>query len=84
MFNQRVNQYKKKNLFRIIKDGYTIDYSWLKTSEIVSGYRSSINHILFEIESENKIVLPDGERTGADLKPSNSVIFIGGIEAVTA
>ncbi len=56
LFNQRVNQYKKKNLFRIIKDGYTIDYSWLKTSEIVSGYRSSINHILFEIESEIKIV----------------------------
>ncbi len=56
LFNQRVNQYKKKNLFRIIKDGRTIDYSWQKTSDIVSSYRSSINHILFEIESENKIV----------------------------
>ncbi|MBE0551601.1 MAG: GNAT family N-acetyltransferase [Ignavibacterium sp.] len=56
LFNQRVDQYKKKNLFRIIKDGRTIDYSWQKTSEIVSSYRSSINHILFEIESENKIV----------------------------
>ncbi|MDP2364561.1 MAG: AMP-binding protein, partial [Ignavibacteria bacterium] len=56
LFNQRVNQYKKKKLFRIIKDGKTIDYSWHKTSEIVSLYRSSINHILFEIESENKIV----------------------------
>lgn len=56
LFNQRVNQYKKKNLFRIIKGERTIDYSWQKTSEIVSFYRSSINHILFEIESENKIV----------------------------
>ncbi|MCU0345060.1 MAG: AMP-binding protein, partial [Ignavibacterium sp.] len=56
LFNQRVNQYKKKNLFRIIKDEKTIDYSWQKTSDIVSLYRSSINHILFEIESENKIV----------------------------
>ncbi|MCK7522586.1 MAG: hypothetical protein MZV64_35335 [Ignavibacteriales bacterium] len=34
----------------------TIDYSWQKTSDIVSLYRSSINHILFEIESENKVV----------------------------
>jgi long-subunit acyl-CoA synthetase (AMP-forming)/predicted GNAT family acetyltransferase len=56
LFNQRVNQYKKKNLFRIIKDGQTIDYSWQKTSEIVSQYRSSINHILFELSTENKIV----------------------------
>ncbi|HEX9252030.1 MAG TPA: GNAT family N-acetyltransferase [Ignavibacteriaceae bacterium] len=56
LFNQRVNQYKKKNLFRIIKDSRTIDYSWQKTSEIVSTYRSSIHHILFEIESESKIV----------------------------
>ena len=56
LFNQRVNQYKKKNLFRIIKDGKTIDYSWQKTFDLVSSYRSSINHILFEIESENKIV----------------------------
>jgi len=56
LFNERVHQYKKKNLFRIIKNGHTIDYSWQKTSEIVSLYRSSINHILFEIESENKIV----------------------------
>ncbi|MCU0344485.1 MAG: AMP-binding protein, partial [Ignavibacterium sp.] len=56
LFNQRVNQYKKKNLFRIIKDSRTIDYSWQKTSEIVSIYRSSIHHILFEIESESKII----------------------------
>ncbi|MFZ1518900.1 MAG: GNAT family N-acetyltransferase [Ignavibacteriaceae bacterium] len=56
LFNQRVDQYKKKNLFRIIKDGRTIDYSWQKTSELVSSHRSSINHILFEIESENKII----------------------------
>jgi len=56
LFNQRVSQYKKKNLFRIIKDGKTIDYSWQKTFELVSSHRSSINHILFEIESENKIV----------------------------
>ena len=56
LFNQRVNQYKKKNLFRIIKDGKTIDYSWQKTSDLVSSHRSSINHILFEIASENKIV----------------------------
>ena len=56
LFNQRVTQYKKKNLFRIIKDGKTIDYSWQKTFDLVSSYRSSINHIFFEIESENKII----------------------------
>ena len=56
LFNQRVNQYKKKNLFRVIKDGKTIDYNWQKTSEIVSSFRSSINHILFEISGENKFV----------------------------
>jgi len=56
LFNQRVNQYRKKNLFRIIKDDQTIDYNWQKTSEIVSSYRSSINHILFEISTENRIV----------------------------
>lgn len=56
LFNQRVNQYKKKNLFRIIKDDKTIDFSWQKTSEIVSEYRASLKNILFEIESENKIV----------------------------
>jgi long-subunit acyl-CoA synthetase (AMP-forming)/GNAT superfamily N-acetyltransferase len=56
LFNQRINQYKKKNLFRIIKDGKTIDYNWQKTFELVSSHCSSINHILFEIESENKIV----------------------------
>ncbi len=55
LFNQRVNQYKKKNLFRIIKDDKTIDFSWQKTSEIVSTYRSSINKILFEIISDTKI-----------------------------
>ena len=56
LFNQRVSQYKKKNLFRIIKDDKTIDFSWQKTSEIVTEYRTSLNNILFEIESENKIV----------------------------
>lgn len=56
LFNQRVNQYKKKSLFRIIKDNNTIDYTWQKTFDLVSSHRSSIKHILFEIESENKIV----------------------------
>lgn len=56
LFNQRVDQYKKKNLFRLIKDSRTINYTWQKTFDLVSSYRSSINHILFEIESENKIV----------------------------
>lgn len=56
LFKQRVNQYKKKNLFRIIKDDKTIDFNWQKISEIVSLYRSSINHILFEISCENKFV----------------------------
>lgn len=56
LFNQRVNQYKKKNLFRVIKDDKTIDYTWQKTSEIVSSYRSSINNLLFEISGENKFV----------------------------
>ncbi len=55
LFNQRVNQYKKKNLFRVIKSNQTVDYSWQKTSEIISLYRSAISNILFEIESESKI-----------------------------
>ncbi len=54
LFNQRVEQYKKKNLFRIIKDRHTIDYTWQKTSEIVSDYSLSIQKLLFEIENENK------------------------------
>lgn len=54
LFRQRVEQYKKKNLFRIIRDSQTIDYSWQKTSEIVSGYSLSIHNLLFEIEGENK------------------------------
>ena len=56
LFNQRVKQYKMKSLFRVIKGDKTIDYSWQKTSEIVSSYKSSINQILFEISTENKIV----------------------------
>jgi long-subunit acyl-CoA synthetase (AMP-forming)/predicted GNAT family acetyltransferase len=55
LFNQRVDQYKNKNLFRIIKDDKTIDYSWQKTSEIVALYRDAIRNILFEIESDSKI-----------------------------
>lgn len=54
MFNQRVEQYKKKNLFRIIKGGQTIDYSWQKTSEIVSAYSLSIQNLLYEIKDEQK------------------------------
>ena len=56
LFKQRVNQYRKKNLFRIIKGNRTIDYSWQKTSEMVSSYQSSMKHILFEISGENKFV----------------------------
>lgn len=56
LFKQRVDQYKKKNLFRIIKDNKTIDYSWQKTSEIVSAYRASIRHILFEISNEKGFI----------------------------
>ncbi len=56
LFKQRVNQYRKRNLFRIIKGNRTIDYSWQKTSEIVSSYQSSMKHILFEISGENKFV----------------------------
>ncbi len=54
LFEQRVKQYKKKNLFRLIKDHSTIDYSWQKTSEIVSAYRSSIHHLFYELQSESK------------------------------
>jgi long-chain acyl-CoA synthetase len=56
LFDQRVNQYKKRNLFRIIKGNRTIDYTWQKSSEIVSSYQLSLNHILFEISGENKFV----------------------------
>ncbi len=56
LFDQRVKQYKKKALFRIIKDHGTIDYSWQKTSEIVSVYSSSIDHLFYELQSESKFV----------------------------
>lgn len=56
LFKQRVEQYKKKNLFRVIKNDQTIDYNWIKTSEIIKTYRSSINQILFEISGEKTFV----------------------------
>jgi long-chain acyl-CoA synthetase len=56
LFKQRVNQYKKKHLFRIIRGSRTVDYSWQKTSEIVSSYQASLNHILLEISGESKFV----------------------------
>jgi long-subunit acyl-CoA synthetase (AMP-forming)/predicted GNAT family acetyltransferase len=56
LFNQRVSQYKKKNLFRIITGKKTIDYTWEKTNNIIKAYRSAINHILIEIPGENKFV----------------------------
>ncbi len=54
LFEQRVKQYKKKNLFRVISDRKTIDYNWQKTSDIVSAYGSSIKHLFYELQSENK------------------------------
>jgi len=56
LFKQRANQYKKKNLFRIITGKKTIDYTWEKTNSILKTYRSAINHILLEIPGENKFV----------------------------
>lgn len=56
LFNQRVKQYRKKTLFRIMKDDKTIDYSWEKTSEIASEYCASIKKLLFEISTEEKII----------------------------
>ncbi len=56
LFEQRVKQYKKKNLFRVIKGHKTTDYTWLKTSEMVSAYGSSLNHLLFELPGEGKFV----------------------------
>lgn len=56
LFHQRVNQYPKKNLFRLISGDKTIDYSWQKTADIVTSYSSSIKQIIFEIESESKLV----------------------------
>ena len=54
LFEQRVNQYKKKTLFRVIKEDRTIDYTWQKTSEMVAVYRSSFKHLFFELQTENK------------------------------
>lgn len=56
LFNQRVNQYRKKKLFRIIKGKSTIDYSWEKTNEIVSSYRSSLKGLLKSIPDEKRFV----------------------------
>ncbi len=56
LFNQRVDQYRKKKLFRIIKGKSTIDYSWERTNEIVKSYQSSIKHLLQNIPEENRFV----------------------------
>ncbi len=53
LFEQRVEQYKKKKLFRVIKEHKTIDYDWQKTSAMVSAYRSSVSHLFYELESES-------------------------------
>jgi long-chain acyl-CoA synthetase len=54
LFNHRVDQYRKKNLFRIIKGKSSIDYNWEKTNEIVTAYRSSIKQLLKNIPEENR------------------------------
>jgi long-subunit acyl-CoA synthetase (AMP-forming)/predicted GNAT family acetyltransferase len=56
LFSQRVNQYKKKRLFRIIKGKSTIDYGWDKTNSIVTDYSSSMRQLLKGIPSENRFV----------------------------
>ena len=56
LFAQRVDQYKKKNLFRIINDDKTIDFNWQKTSERVSSYHSSLRSMLSEISGENAFI----------------------------
>lgn len=56
LFNQRVDQYRKKKLFRIIKGKSSIDYNWEKTNEIVTSYRSSIKQLLKNIPEENRFV----------------------------
>lgn len=56
LFNHRVDQYRKKKLFRIIKGKSTIDYSWEKTNEIVSSHRSSIKQLLKNVPEENRFV----------------------------
>lgn len=53
LFSQRADQYRKKKLFRIIRGKTTIDYSWEKTNEIVTAYRSSLTHLLKNIPGEN-------------------------------
>jgi long-chain acyl-CoA synthetase len=54
LFNHRVDQYRKKKLFRIIKGKSSIDYNWEKTNEIVTSYRSSIKQLLKNIPEENR------------------------------
>lgn len=56
LFDQRVKQYKRKNLFRIINDDKTIDYSWEKSNEIIFGYKLSLNNLIFELSTQDKIV----------------------------
>lgn len=56
LFKQRVEQYRRKKLFRIIRGKTTIDYTWEKTGEIVSGYSSAINSLLKKLPEENRFV----------------------------
>lgn len=56
LFNQRVKQYGRKKLFRLIRGKITVDYTWEKTGEIVSDYHTAINSLLKEVPEENRFV----------------------------
>jgi len=55
LFYQRVKQYEKKILFRIIEVNKTIDYSWESINKKVEEYRSSLDNLLSEEEEETYV-----------------------------
>ncbi len=52
LFEQRVNQYGQKNLFRVIEGNRTIDYSWDTINKKVDEYKKSLSVLLSEDDEE--------------------------------
>ncbi|BDQ02981.1 GNAT family N-acetyltransferase [Ignavibacterium sp.] len=52
LFEQRVNQYGQKNLFRVIEGNRTIDYSWDTINKKVDEFRKSLSVLLSEDDEE--------------------------------
>ncbi|NLT51704.1 MAG: GNAT family N-acetyltransferase [Ignavibacteria bacterium] len=49
LFEQRVNDYQKKNLLRVLKGKREISYSWEETDQIIKKYSSNLKSLLESI-----------------------------------